>query len=162
VRFLESDLFPFIKKYFDFNEDVFSVSDKNDYYTTYNYILTDNLDLYVSISDKKDENGNRFNYINKFYISTWDNGFASSRRWISFDFYYTKIGMDRIFFQISSMLCSKDWIKQLNTKLPTEGQCYLAPTNTDIYDIILNFFNEIYPGYISGKIREEQIKSVLE
>jgi hypothetical protein len=70
--------------------------------------------------------------------------------------------MDRIFFQISSMLCDKDWIKQINTKLPTEGQCYLEPTNTDIYDIILNFFNEIYPGYISGKIREEQIKSVLE
>lgn len=161
MRFLEKDLFPFIKKYFDFNEDVFSVS-RNGFYTTYNYILYNNLDLYVSISDKKDENGDLFYYITKFRISTWDNGFGHNQRCVSFDFYYTKIGIDRIFFTISNNLCDKLWIKQLNPQLTSESQCYLYPTNTDIYDIILNYFNEIYPAYISGKIREEQIKSVLE
>ena len=74
---------------------------------------------------------------------------------------HSKEGIYNIFFRISYSFCDKLWVKQLNTKLPIEGQCYFDPTNTDIYAIIIDYFNELFPVYIGGKIREEQIKSVL-
>ena len=152
-RILFNDFIAFISLYVKIDKPY---TRRIGYYDEYEYhsILPD-MDMVLHVVQREDTF-----YIDNISFSTCEK-WSNLRKWINLDLYHNKKGLDRILFRISHNLCNLDWVKEINPIISTLEQCYIY-IGEEVYKIILSYINDIYPGYISGKIREKQIKSVLD
>lgn len=129
---------------------------RKEYYYVYEYhsILPD-MDMVLQIKHKEG-----ISFIDNIRLFTWEGGWNHLQKVIVLDLLNSKNEIDRIFFQVSNTLVDKDWIKKISPDIPKGGQCYLNIEDEEhnIYNIIFNYLNTVYPGYM----REQQIKSVID
>ena len=152
-RILLKDFIDFISSYIKIDSPYIK---RKEYYYEYEYNnILPGIDMILRVKHRDD-----ISYVGEICFKDWENNWNFSRRWISLELYHNKNGIYSIFFQVSNALCNKDWIKKINSDIPTDGQCYLDiyKEEHNIYCIILNYLKEINPGYM----RELQIKSVID